>query len=50
MIDLNSLLPAGSGWTLDEATAINDRGQIVGEGYYHGVECGFLCSVAGVGE
>jgi probable HAF family extracellular repeat protein len=32
MIKLNSLLPAGSGWTLKAATAINDSGQIVGYG------------------
>ena len=30
--DLNSLLPAGSGWTLLSATAINDLGQIIGFG------------------
>jgi probable HAF family extracellular repeat protein len=33
MIDLNNLLPANSGWTLINATAINDLGQIVGQGY-----------------
>ncbi|HLJ93427.1 MAG TPA: carbohydrate binding domain-containing protein [Gemmataceae bacterium] len=32
MIDLNSLLPAGSGWTLFEANGINDQGQIAGTG------------------
>jgi probable HAF family extracellular repeat protein len=32
MIDLNSLLLPGSGWTLSSATAINDSGQIVGYG------------------
>jgi probable HAF family extracellular repeat protein len=32
MTDLNDLLPPGSGWTLTEATAINDQGQIVGYG------------------
>jgi probable HAF family extracellular repeat protein len=32
MIDLNSLLPAGSGWALEVATAINDSGQVVGFG------------------
>jgi probable HAF family extracellular repeat protein len=30
MTDLNSLLPANSGWSLLQATAINDSGQIVG--------------------
>jgi probable HAF family extracellular repeat protein len=33
MVDLNSLLPRGSGWVLTTATAINDNGQIVGQGY-----------------
>jgi probable HAF family extracellular repeat protein len=32
MTDLNSLIPAGSGWTLTDANAINDNGQIVGYG------------------
>jgi probable HAF family extracellular repeat protein len=32
MTDLNSLLPAGSGWTLWCATGINNAGQIVGYG------------------
>jgi probable HAF family extracellular repeat protein len=31
MIDLNSLIPATSGFVIDDAEAINDRGQIVGE-------------------
>jgi probable HAF family extracellular repeat protein len=33
MIDLNSFLPLNSGWTLTNATGINDAGQIVGNGY-----------------
>ena len=32
MLDLNSLLPANSGWVLQEASAINDSGQIAGQG------------------
>ncbi len=32
MIDLNSLLPSGSGWILNIATGINDAGQITGYG------------------
>jgi probable HAF family extracellular repeat protein len=32
MTDLNSLLPANSGWRLESASAINDSGQIVGYG------------------
>jgi probable HAF family extracellular repeat protein len=30
--DLNSLIAADSGWTLEVATSINDRGEIVGHG------------------
>jgi probable HAF family extracellular repeat protein len=41
MVDLNGLIDSSSGWTLAEATGINDSGQIVGAGYnatgqYHG--------------
>jgi probable HAF family extracellular repeat protein len=32
MIDLNTLIPTNSGWTLEEATGINDSGQICGYG------------------
>jgi len=32
MVDLNTLLPSGSGWTLVAANAINDAGQITGYG------------------
>jgi uncharacterized membrane protein len=42
--DLNSLVPADSGWALGSATAINDRGEIVGQGVFHGDERGFLLS------
>jgi hypothetical protein len=40
--DLNSLIPRDSGWTLELATAINDRGEIVGRGDFHDDERGFL--------
>jgi len=41
--DLNTLVPANSGWTLQEATGINDRGQIVGWGTFQKQEdAGFL--------
>jgi uncharacterized membrane protein len=30
--DLNSLIPANSGWTLEVATSVNDQGEIVGRG------------------
>ena len=45
MIDLNSLLPASSGWVLDSANAINNSGQIVGTGKHNGVETAFLASL-----
>ena len=38
--DLNDW--ATDGWVLTAATAINDNGDIVGTGYLHGVEHGFL--------
>jgi probable HAF family extracellular repeat protein len=42
MQNLNELIPARSGWTLEKATGINDRGQIVGQGLHHGQERAFL--------
>ena len=36
MIDLNSLLPAGSGWQLVRANGINDAGQIGGQDWSAG--------------
>jgi len=36
LINLNSLLPANSGWVLTSATGINDSNQIVGNGTYNG--------------
>jgi hypothetical protein len=36
IVDLNSVLPVDSGWVLDAAFAINDQGQIVGQGEFHG--------------
>jgi probable HAF family extracellular repeat protein len=42
-IDLNSLIPAGSGWKLETASGINDQGQIVGIGDFKGNDnAGFL--------
>jgi len=32
MVDLNTLIPANSGWTLTEAHGINNLGQIAGSG------------------
>ena len=48
MIDLNTRLPAGSGWTLLSANAINDAGQIVGEGLFEGNTHAFLLSPPGL--
>jgi probable HAF family extracellular repeat protein len=42
MINLNSLLPPNSGWTLDDAVGINDAGQIVGVGSHNGLARAFL--------
>lgn len=42
IVDLNRRLPAGSGWRLEEARAINDRGQIVGRGVVNGVHHAFV--------
>ncbi|MBA4167225.1 MAG: hypothetical protein H0X41_06755 [Chitinophagaceae bacterium] len=40
--DLNTMLENHAGWSLHDAYDINDRGQIVGAGYYRGVSTGFL--------
>jgi probable HAF family extracellular repeat protein len=42
MLDLNSLLPPGSGWTLVDATGINNAGQITGTGLSQGQVRAFL--------
>lgn len=43
MLDLNRLLDAsGRGWTLTAAHDINDRGQIVGTGWFNGRQQAFL--------
>ncbi len=42
MLDLNSLIPANSGWELLTAYGINDSGQITGEGLYNGQLSAFL--------
>jgi N-acetylneuraminic acid mutarotase len=41
-VDLNTLIPQGSGWVLRHATDTNDRGQIVGFGYLNGQGHAFL--------
>jgi len=40
--DLNDLIPASSGWRLDAASAINDKGQIVGAGTHNSKHRAFL--------
>ncbi|HWZ97695.1 MAG TPA: hypothetical protein VN025_08040 [Candidatus Dormibacteraeota bacterium] len=40
--DLNWYIPANSGWVLQTATAINDAGEIVGNGTHNGVRAGYL--------
>lgn len=42
MQDLNSLIPANSGWVLSEARAINNKGRIVGFGTINGQTRAFL--------
>src|SRR5215208_6925166 len=46
MTDLNTLIPANSGWTLMRARAINNSGQIVGDGLRGNVNRGFLLTPA----
>lgn len=41
-LDLNTLLPVGSGWILRKASNINDAGLIVGKGEINGETHGFL--------
>ena len=42
IFDLNTLLPANSGWELNSAIDINDNGQIVGLGQFNGQFRGFF--------
>ncbi len=42
MYDLNKYIPSKSGWVLNEATAINDNGHIVGHGQFRGHTLGFV--------
>ena len=46
MVDLNALIPSGSGWQLLEAYGINNAGQIVGEGLWNGQTHAFLLDSA----
>lgn len=40
--DLNTLIPTGSGWLLEQAVDINDAGWIVGVGTFNGQSAAFL--------
>jgi probable HAF family extracellular repeat protein len=42
LLDLNTLVPADSGWVLQSAQGINDSGQIVGWGYHNGATRTFI--------
>ena len=42
LVDLNNLLPSNSGWTIEAAYDINDKGQIVGVGTNNGERLAFL--------
>ena len=44
MFDLNMLLPPDSGWMLEAASAINEKGQIAGWGKQQGLTRAFLIS------
>jgi probable HAF family extracellular repeat protein len=45
ILDLNTLLPADSGWQLWTAYAINDRGQVAGMGMHRGRQRAFLLTL-----
>ena len=46
LYNLNDLLPANSGWQIDQPVALNNAGQIIGYGTYHGADHYFLLSPA----
>jgi probable HAF family extracellular repeat protein len=50
MVDLNSLIDPLFGWELLHATAINDSGQIVGNGRFDGADHAFLLTPVQVPE
>ena len=50
MQDLNNLIPAGSGWVLQQAYGINDLGQIAGSGTIGGNTHAFLLTPSSVPE
>jgi hypothetical protein len=46
-IDLNSLLPKGSGWVLTDAVGINNNGQVLGYGLLDGQMHGYVLDLNG---
>lgn len=42
LVDLNTRIPASSGWHLERATAVNGAGQIVGSGMHDGLPRAYL--------
>jgi RHS repeat-associated protein len=42
LVDLNALIPQGTGWQLTNATGINDQGEICGTGTINGQQHAFL--------
>jgi probable HAF family extracellular repeat protein len=46
LTDLNSLIPADSGWILKTANDVNERGEIVGWGFLNGQKRAFLLTPA----
>jgi probable HAF family extracellular repeat protein len=50
MLDLNTLLPANSGWYLTQAYDINEKGQIVGNGTIGGEQHAYRLTPVAVGS
>jgi probable HAF family extracellular repeat protein len=46
IVDLNNLLPAGSGWVLTSATAVNSKGAIAGDGTFNGQKAVWMMALA----
>jgi len=44
VLDLNDVLPPNSGWVLEDANSINEKGQIAGMGVHNGESTSFLIS------
>ena len=45
-IGLNTLIPASAGWDLTDLQAVNERGQLLGNGGHNGQPHGFLMTTA----